>query len=231
MMNEQELDRMLQEILSNVSPYEAPKKEPIYHDKEMKIFMETFRKVESQFDIEKADMSILKSIFAWVWRWEDDNEIGLDYSKGLFLYGSIGMGKTFALRVLRQYLIDLSNRHPDAYKEDYRLGTYWKSASQLAAMFACKGIVAIEEYIQPDCCLFIDEVGREPNPVNNFGTKMDVIQFLLQTRYEDRRSNVTHITTNLSLKEFTKIYGDYVADRCLEMFNFIPFEGESLRKQ
>ena len=196
----------------------------------MRIYMETFRKIEPRFDFVKADMSVMKSIFAWVWKLKDDNEIELDFSKGLFLYGSIGRGKTLALRVLRQYLIDLSIRHPEDYKEDYRLGTYWKSASQLAASFACKGIVVLEEYIEPGSCLFIDEVGREPRPVNNFGTKMDVIQFLLQTRYEERRSTVTHLTTNLSLKEFTQAYGDYVADRCLEMFNFIPFEGESLRQ-
>ncbi len=197
----------------------------------MKLYMDTFYEIEPRFDIANADLSKLRSVFAWVWRLDKYNEIELDFTKGLFLYGSIGMGKTLLLRVLRKYLIGLSNRHHEEYKSDYRLGTYWKSASQLAAMFACKGIVALEDYLEPESCLFIDEVGREPNPVNNFGTKMDVIQFLLQTRYEDRRSNVTHITTNLSLKEFTKIYGDYVADRCLEMFNFIPFEGESLRKQ
>lgn len=193
--------------------------------------METFHEVEPRFDEGKADIAKIKSFFAWVWKLQKYNEIRLDFSKGLFLYGSIGMGKTLMLRVLRQYLTDLRSRHPEEYKSDYRLGTYWKSASQLAVMFACKGIVALEEYLEPESCLYIDEVGREPNPVNNFGTKMEVIQFLLQTRYENRRTSVTHITTNLSLREFSEMYGEYVADRCVEMFNFIKFEGDSLREQ
>ena len=77
--------------------------------------------------------------------------------------------------------------------------------------------------------LVIDEFGREPNPASNYGTKMNVLQFVLQLRYDHRRTSVTHITTNMSIEDIEPNYGDYVADRCKEMFNFIEFSGRSLR--
>ena len=77
--------------------------------------------------------------------------------------------------------------------------------------------------------LIIDEVGREPIPASNYGTKMNVLQFLLQLRYDNRRTCITHVTTNATPESLEPLYGDYVADRCKEMFNFMEFNGESLR--
>ena len=199
-------------------------------DQEISFFREALLEVEPRFDIKKTDKRILNSIFAWVWKKPNINSLGLDFNKGLFFYGSLGRGKTMTLFALREYLRGLRSRNSTYHKTDYRLGTYWQTASQLANLFAAKGLVELEEYYDRNCCLFIDELGREPNPANNFGTKMNVIQFLLQMRYDFRRESVTHVTTNLSLEQIAGHYGDYVADRCLEMFNFIEFSGESLRE-
>ena len=84
--------------------------------------------------------------------------------------------------------------------------------------------------LKHDCCLFVDELGREPNPASSSGTKMNVLQFLMQIRYDNRYSCVTHATTNLPLCEIETVYGKYIADRYLEMFNFIEFKGKSLRR-
>lgn len=197
--------------------------------KEKKIFYNILLNVEPNFDINKADPKILNSIIAWVWRKSGINSLALDYNKGLFFYGSLGRGKTMTLIALRQYLVDVKRRFHYIEKLDYRLGTYWKSASELANIYAAEGQPALEMYYESDCCLFIDEIGREPNPANNFGTKLDVIQFLMQMRYNYRRSSVTHITTNLALDQIADKYGVYIADRCLELFNFIEFRGESIR--
>jgi altronate hydrolase len=76
---------------------------------------------------------------------------------------------------------------------------------------------------------YASQFKREPIPASNYGTKMNVLQFLFQLRYDKRRSTITHITTNLTPDRLEPLYGDYVADRCKEMFNFIEFNGESLR--
>lgn len=188
-----------------------------------------FYEEQSDFNKAKADKDTLNSLFAWVWRNDQHNRLGLAYDKGLWLHGALGRGKTMTLAALRRYIIGLNARRPDVRKADHRLGTFWSTASELANMYAAKGQTALEAYYDKDCCLFIDELGREPNPANNFGTKMNVLQFLLQMRYDNRRTCVTHVTTNLALTDVAAVYGDYVADRCLELFNFIEFKGESLR--
>lgn len=196
---------------------------------ECKAFRLAMLEAEPRFDINKADKDVLNSVFAWVWRKDDINTLGLEYNKGLFLTGTLGRGKSTTLRALRNYLIGLRRRAP-FMGQDCRLGTYWSTASQLANIYAADGQPGLKEYFAPDCCLFIDELGREPNPASNYGTKMNVLQFLLQIRYDNRYSSVTHVTTNLGVEEIADHYGNYVADRCVEMFNFIEFKGESLRQ-
>ena len=184
---------------------------------------------DPEFDINKADTKILNSIFAWVWRDDRFNTLKLDYDKGLWLFGDLGRGKSTALMALRRYLIGVRARYYDIEKKDTRLGSYWQTASQLASLYASDGQAALAQYYAPTCCLFIDELGREPIPASNYGTKMNVLQFLLQMRYDNRRTSVTHVTTNISIDQIAAFYGDYIADRCLEMFNFIKHSGESLR--
>ena len=56
------------------------------------------------------------------------------------------------------------------------------------------------------------------------------MQHIIQMRYDNRRSCVTHVTTNMAPTDVAKYYGSYVADRCVEMFNFINLNGTSLRQ-
>lgn len=190
---------------------------------EGKYFRAAFLKAEPKFDITRADKNILNSIFAWVWKLDWCNKLGLDYDKGLFLYGSLGLGKTMTLRALQIYM----NRLKAKGFDDNRLGMYRRSASVLANLFAVDGQPALIQYTTDNLC--VDELGREPIPTSSYGTKMNVLQYLFQLRYERRKEYVTHVTTNLTMDKIVPIYGDYIADRFLEMFNFIEFKGDSLR--
>ena len=197
---------------------------------EARYFRNAFLKVEPRFDPAKADRDILNSIYAWVWRIDALNVLKLDYDKGLFLYGELGLGKSMTLKALQQYRNGVISRH-DSKRDDYRLkGTWLKSASELANIYAADGQPALIQYADEGINLIIDEFGREPNPAKYFGTEMNVLQYILQLRYDHRRESVTHITTNLQLDEIARYYGAYVADRCLEMFNFIEFSGTSYRQ-
>jgi len=128
---------------------------------------------------------------------------------------------------MRKYMNSVKRRYD--MRDDYRLGAWWKTASELANIYATDGQPALIQYAADDVNIVIDEFGREPIPASNYGTKMNVLQFLMQLRYDHRRTSVTHITTNISPDSLVSLYGDYVADRCKEMFNFIEFKGESLR--
>ncbi len=190
---------------------------------EAKRYRNAFLRVEPKFDAERADKDILNSIFAWIWKIDGMNKLGLDYTKGLCLYGNLGLGKSMTMRATQVYMNDLIARG----HEDYRLGMWWKSASEIANLYAVDGQPSLIQYSVDNLC--VDELGREPIPASNFGTKMNVLQFLFQLRYDHRKECVTHITTNLSMDRITPIYGEYIADRFLEMFNFIELRGKSLR--
>ena len=199
--------------------------------KEMAYFRAAFLKVEPRFDPKLADRNILNSLFAWVWKLDEYNKLKLDYNKGFCFYGDLGLGKSMTLQALRQYRNGLVSRH-ESKREDFRMkGTWLKAASELANIFSVDGQPALIKYTTDEINLIIDELGREPRPAKYFGTELNVIQFVLQLRYDHRRDSVTHITTNLKLEDIAQKYGAYIADRCLEMFNFIEFKGASLRSK
>ena len=194
---------------------------------ESEIFRRCFTEVEPKFDPAKSNRDILNTLFAWVWKDQRLNALQVDFDKGFFLYGDLGRGKTMSMKALRKYMNSVRHRYD--MRDDYRLGAWWKTASELANIYAADGQPALIQYAADDVNIVIDEFGREPIPANNYGTKMNVLQFLLQLRYDHRLTSVTHITTNISPDSLVPLYGDYVADRCKEMFNFIEFKGESLR--
>lgn len=194
---------------------------------ECDIFRRCFYEVEPRFDQSKANRDILNTIFAWIWKDERLNALHVDFDKGFFLYGDLGRGKTMTMMAMRKYMNSVKRRYD--MRDDCRLGAWWKTASELANIYATDGQSALIQYAADDVNIVIDEFGREPIPASNYGTKMNVLQYLMQLRYDHRRTSVTHITTNMGPDNLEPLYGDYVADRCKEMFNFIEFKGESLR--
>ena len=229
------MKKKIQEILQQqVTRFQMqPSTPPISVDwaKEMAFFRAAFLKVEPRFDPKLADRNILNSLFAWVWKLDEYNKLKLDYNKGFCFYGDIGLGKSMTLQALRQYRNGLVSRN-ESKREDFRMkGTWLKAASELANIFSVDGQPALIKYTTDEINLIIDELGREPRPAKYFGTELNVIQFVLQLRYDHRRDSVTHITTNLKLEDIAQKYGAYIADRCLEMFNFIEFKGASLRSK
>lgn len=76
----------------------------------------------------------------------------------------------------------------------------------------------------------MDEHGREPSDAKHFGTGLNVIQTVLQLRYEFRHEYCTYATTNLELDDIPSRYGIYIADRCKEMFNIVHVGGETRRQ-
>ena len=200
-------------------------------DKEIAFFLKAFHKVEPRFDPKLTDKDILNSLFAWVWKLDEYNKLKLDYNKGFCFYGDLGLGKSMILQALRQYRNSIVARH-ESKKEDFRMKGIWlKAASELANIFSVDGQPALIQYTSDDINLIIDELGREPRPAKYFGTELNVIQFVLQLRYDHRRDSVTHITTNLKPEDIAQYYGAHIADRCWEMFNFIEFQGASLRSK
>ena len=81
---------------------------------EAQIFRSCLLKVEPKFDIAKGDRRVLNSIFAWIWKKDNINVLGLDYDKGFYLYGPLGRGKMMTMLATRKYMNSVFARHRTA---------------------------------------------------------------------------------------------------------------------
>ena len=78
----------------------------------------------------------------------------------------------------------------------------------------------------------IDDLGLENKDVNHYGNNINLLDEVLQARYElFQRYNIkTHCTTNLSSNNIIKMYAPRTVSRLREMFNIVILPGEDMRK-
>lgn len=145
-------------------------------------------------------------------------------SKGVFWMGDRGVGKSFGAEFLSAYCktdFVAANDLTDVYATD---------ADGRAAFESLAYPCFLGRKDQPKD-LIIDELGKEPNPVNYFGTKVRVLEKVLQERYRlwERYGARTIITTNCELEELKNLYGEYIYDRVQQMCNVVAAVGDDLR--
>ena len=109
---------------------------------EAKIYRSCMLKVEPNFDPSKANKDVLNSIFAWIWKCDKLNILGLDYNKGFFLYGPLGLGKSMTLLAMRQYMNSVTARF-DHMRDDYRLKAWWNTLPPLCVYRAWPNHVGV----------------------------------------------------------------------------------------
>lgn len=189
------------------------------------LFKWACRKECSSFSVDDSNRKLVNEIFKYM----NGVSESLDSKKGLWLYGPVGTGKSTIIQICRTY-----DHEVNFDRETWRSsgGFNIASASLVSNQFSRKGQDGIDKYGYNDSnplTWAFDEVGREPCPTKYYGTEMNVMQFIFQTRYEIRHKCLTHVTTNLYPEDITDMYGDYIADRIKEMFNVIEIKGDSRR--
>ena len=134
---------------------------------------------------------------------------GYDVNSGIALLGNKGVGKTILILSFLDLLVSIG-----------AITGYSRISARTFHNLDDK-----EQYEKN--VLFIEEFGKSPDKVMDFGTTGNPLSNLLMTRYETRQ--ITFIDSNLGLKSLNGIYGTLLEDRFRQMFNFIEIKGESLR--
>lgn len=191
-----------------------------------KEFISSMKEIEPRFVIDDSNKRILSELYAYIWHRSNV----LDPSKGLLLWGPLGVGKSVLIKGIQRYLSKI-NRYRYGCNNN-SLGFKFTSAVEIALLYAEKGMNGLAQFTDREymCNLAIDELGREPTDSKHYGTGINVVQTILQLRYEVRREFITHVTTNLNPNtDFIDKYGEYIADRVKEMFNVVEIKGSSRR--
>lgn len=149
-------------------------------------------------------------------------ECKYDLKKGIYLFGNVGRGKTFLLRVMLSMV--------NAINFDFRK---FKIVSVKEIMFEISkqsSIAPLEKYLKKVYCF--DDFGFEDSNFKLYGNEMPIMEYVVSMRYDKfiRSGLTTHITTNVPPEEITNIYGDRVFSRAKEMFNFVFLGGDDKRK-
>lgn len=148
-------------------------------------------------------------------------------SKGLLLFGKVGLGKTYLLSVMQTFVKAANIEHRKfGIKVCADIVDEVEDTSKNAP-----GINALNKYFSgKDMCF--DDLGQEIAVLQRYGNTFSVMERILVKRYSNFVNGkcITHLTTNLTPEEIETVYGSRLADRCNEMFNFVFMDGESRRK-
>lgn len=147
---------------------------------------------------------------------------------GVMLCGTCGNGKTtllFALRSTINFLVERG--HFEFIKKQ---DPYFKPSLRIVD---AKEVVQIyKDYpqfteLRSAPMLAIDDLGKEPAEVLDYGNVTNPVIDLLEYRYMYQK--FTCLTTNLDSKQIREKYGTRIADRFNEMLHVIVFQDISYR--
>ena len=139
---------------------------------------------------------------------------------GVMLCGTCGNGKTTLLSAFQNTLNYLN---ANGYFVE-RTGIRIIDAKDVAMLMKGDNTRVIRDTDM----LGIEDIGREPTEVMNYGNVYSPIIDLLEYRYNNQL--FTFITTNLTGKQVRAKYGDRIADRFNEMLEVVIFKNPTYRK-
>lgn len=149
-----------------------------------------------------------------------------DLLKGIAIIGNVGTGKTKAMEIMNKYL-EIDNVFYVKNNKQIPLRFQVFNSRQIVEDFAQDGFEGLHKYTYfHNIC--IDDLGTENlNPVY-YGTKLNVIEEIIEERY--RKGLMTHLTSNLNEEMLLDSYGDRVYSRLKNMINYHQLIGNDLRK-
>jgi hypothetical protein len=141
-------------------------------------------------------------------------------TKGLFVYGMPGTGKTEILQVFERFCRE--NDLPKQFQFTSMAETYVTAKAD-------KNFNPITQNVQLDRCF--DEFGLYTGAVMTFGESLDINEAILEARYKRFRhgGQLTHLISNMTTAEIQKTFTPMIFDRIKQMCTSVLFNGKSKR--
>ncbi len=181
----------------------------------MEILMRLTGKEKLEFDKKKKE--ILRDLVLY---FMNDPKSKYDLSKGLYLYGDTGTGKTTILEAFSRFA----------------KGTEIKKIKLVSAKEIVSEVImssdasSLRDYTQRRFLygydFAFDDLAQEQE-CKIYGTKVDCMEMILTARYN--KQLLTHCTSNLKPERIKEKYDKRIYSRFHEMFNFIHIEGKDHR--
>jgi hypothetical protein len=171
------------------------------------------------FLIDDENRVVLQNLIAYFFGFDDHTY--LNPHKGIFLYGPVGSGKTFFFQVLQLVFKALSIN-------GYILMPTRRIVQQVEE---AKSFLLLNKYSSDSFCF--DDLGDEPKLTKIYGQEESIMGHVLTNCYMSyvNRGQLIHATSNLLPQELENHYGSRVADRCRQLFNFVPFGDEKSKSR
>lgn len=144
---------------------------------------------------------------------------------GVMFCGTCGNGKSTMLEALMTATLSLGENHFKYIHE--RFDPLMRIMDARDVVLLGKDFDTIRRLRSRDL-LAIDDFGKEPAEVMDYGTMLNPLVHLLEFRYNQQL--FTAISTNLTASEIKAKYGARIADRFNEMLNVIVFQDISYRR-
>lgn len=144
---------------------------------------------------------------------------------GLMLAGTCGNGKTSLLKAIQSATNFLNLKYEVRSDKEEKIAISIIDVKDIIAN--CKDYQMMEVYKKTPY-LGIDDMGKEPKEVLDYGNVCNPVIDLIEYRYDKQLT--TFITTNLTPDEFKDKYGERITDRFREMIEKIVFNDGSYRK-
>ncbi len=147
------------------------------------------------------------------------NPCELDQTKGIYLYGNVGSGKSMLMRMFAEFTAGTSF---EFYYTDFEI--------ELSLIKADANRPYLENLRQSNRCF--DEVGMSSAEVNRYGNHADVLNEVIyhrNYRFTTYRQK-THIVTNISPADISQILNERNVSRAGAMMQPVAYFGESNRK-
>jgi len=134
--------------------------------------------------------------------------------KGIAVMGGVGVGKSLNFIIYQRIRASFGEG----------MSVLCLDVKEIEHTYKLKGQIFVDELINvPE--LIINDIGTDNATLKNFGTHVSLIDEIISLRYVKWQklggAHKTHISSNLSAKDFKDIYGDRITDRLNEMFNII----------